>query len=345
MQKKLIALAVAGLASSAAFAQSNVTVYGIADVAFLRGTADGNKTTNKIDSGGLSGSRIGFRGEEDLGGGLKAVFNLTYGIDMDQNQGVGSVTAAGARQQWVGLKGAFGMIAAGRAETTGYDFACATSGHAGSFMDAHAKVGLANVVSCGGGGRASNAAGWWSPTMGGANLTVQHARLTEAAGTQATGKDGYATLFGGNFTMGPVGLMGVYSKISNANTAASDDRVEYGIGGSFDAKVVKVFANYQSNDDKSVGNKNNKWSLAGSVPVGAGNVVAQFAKGNNKESAASDSPKSWTVGYLHSLSKRTTAYAGYNRVKNETAGTVASLIAPTAGGKSSTFGLGLRHSF
>ena len=73
MQKKIIALAVAGLVSGAAFAQSNVTVYGIADAAFQYSSSsyvNGVKSQSAINDGGQDGSRVGFKGTEDLGNGL-----------------------------------------------------------------------------------------------------------------------------------------------------------------------------------------------------------------------------------------------------------------------------------
>src|SRR5574343_633103 len=107
MQKKIIALAVAALASSAAFAQSNVTIYGIADVGYFHMSADGKKPMNNVDSGGLAGSRIGFKGVEDLGNGLKALFTLEYALALDNNSGVGYAdtpwSSTVARQQFVGL--------------------------------------------------------------------------------------------------------------------------------------------------------------------------------------------------------------------------------------------------
>jgi hypothetical protein len=88
MQKKLIALAVASLASGAAFAQTNVTMYGIADAGYVWSQGDALVTgTNKfsgIQSGLLSGSRLGFKGEEALGNGLKAIFTLEYGAEHRQ---------------------------------------------------------------------------------------------------------------------------------------------------------------------------------------------------------------------------------------------------------------------
>jgi predicted porin len=96
MQKKLIALAVASLASGAAFAQTNVTMYGIADAGYVYSQGDASLRscgTNKfsgIQSGLLSGSRLGFKGEEALGNGLKAVFTLEYSLGIDNNSGVGN---------------------------------------------------------------------------------------------------------------------------------------------------------------------------------------------------------------------------------------------------------------
>ncbi|MEI7432128.1 MAG: porin, partial [Betaproteobacteria bacterium] len=82
MQKKIIALAVAGLVSGVAFAQSNVTVYGIADVGVEVANA-GNGTQFRVQSGQSAGSRIGFKGEEALGNGLKAEFVLEAGVNLD----------------------------------------------------------------------------------------------------------------------------------------------------------------------------------------------------------------------------------------------------------------------
>jgi len=89
MQKKIIALAVAAVASSAAFAQSNVTVYGVADV-YAGGLRGAETKASVIGSGGLSGSRIGFKGVEDLGGGTSALFTIEYAVAMDGNAGLGA---------------------------------------------------------------------------------------------------------------------------------------------------------------------------------------------------------------------------------------------------------------
>lgn len=345
MQKKIIALAVAGLMSGAAFAQSNVTVYGVVDAYYARATASDRDTTNFINGGGLSGSRIGFRGVEDLGSGLKALFTLEYGIaNDDKGVGIGSGTAP-ARQQFVGLQGGFGTVVAGSLQTAGYDFACANNSVAGSALDPYHKVGSRLMLSCGQDGRASNAFAYMSPDFGGAKFAYNHARVSENANTNATGKDAYANMLAASYANGPIGANFVYSKISGANTAASDDIKEWGIGGSYDFTVAKVGLQYQRYDNSGLSDNRKKWGLNVSAPVGAGAVHFGYAKSSIDETDASDDVKSWTLAYTHSLSKRTTAYAGYNRVSNDSAGTAASTIAPSAGGKSATLAVGVRHTF
>ncbi|HOI51319.1 MAG TPA: porin, partial [Azonexus sp.] len=120
MQKKIIALAVAGLASTAAFAQSNVQIYGVVDVGYNRSSSSDTgalKSRNALDSGLQSGSRIGFRGTEDLGNGLKASFVLEYGITADTGAGL----SGPARQSFLALSNSYGTVAAGRQYTPQYE--------------------------------------------------------------------------------------------------------------------------------------------------------------------------------------------------------------------------------
>ena len=124
MQKKLIALAVASLASGAALAQTNVTLYGVVDAGYLYSSGNsptGNdRTFSGISSGISAGNRIGFKGSEALGNGLKAVFTLEYGLDIDTNQGIGT-GGLNARQQFVGLASdKLGTVALGRQYAPGF---------------------------------------------------------------------------------------------------------------------------------------------------------------------------------------------------------------------------------
>jgi len=101
MQKKIIALAVAGLVSGAAFAQNNVTIYGVADAGLEVGNyGDGYKT--RIQSGQSAGSRLGFKGEEALGNGLKAIWTLEMGVSYDNGQSTTHTTNTASSANGVG---------------------------------------------------------------------------------------------------------------------------------------------------------------------------------------------------------------------------------------------------
>jgi predicted porin len=124
MQKKIIALAVASLASGAALAQTNVTMYGVVDAGYLYSSGNqpggGTNTFSGLSSGISAGNRIGFKGSEALGNGLKAVFTLEYGLDIDKNEGIGT-GGLNARQQFVGLSSdKLGTVALGRQYAPGF---------------------------------------------------------------------------------------------------------------------------------------------------------------------------------------------------------------------------------
>ncbi len=130
MQKKLIVLAIMGLASSAAFADSaapTVGMYGVLDGGIANVSGTGMKGAMLGISGGLSASRLGVKATEKLDNGMTAIAVLEYGLDgeVDQTIGGGSTptTGAVARQQLLGLAGDFGTVATGYLQTTGYDFA------------------------------------------------------------------------------------------------------------------------------------------------------------------------------------------------------------------------------
>jgi predicted porin len=112
MKKSLIALAVMA-ASGASFAQSTVSLYGIADAWVGRTTATGAPSQVKLDSGGVSGSRFGFKGSEDLGGGLKANFLLEQGFNLDDGTQA-NATQMFSRQAYLGFSGGFGEVKLGK---------------------------------------------------------------------------------------------------------------------------------------------------------------------------------------------------------------------------------------
>jgi len=353
MQKKLIALAIAGLASSAAFAQTNVTIYGIADAGVAYSWDGGNGGQYNVISGGLSGSRLGFKGVEDLGNGLKALFTLEYAVNIDTGDGLG-----GARQQFVGLTGGFGTVVAGRLQTAGYDFSCAAGPLGGSALNALDKVtntgtgaAASTLLQCGNDGRANNAIAYISPSFGGLTLAINHARVTEAAGSTAEKNDTYATLLAANYKLGGLDAGAVYSKVNGSNPGLNADVAEYGLRASYDFTVAKVFGSWQGQEVTTAtgdaGKLNHAWQAAVAVPFGKHTVIGQYAGNRIATTAAKDNSHAYTLAYTYSLSKRTTAYAGYTFVDNGNAATsVAGFDGPVIAGKDSqVVAAGLRHSF
>jgi predicted porin len=113
MKKSLLALAALGAFAGVAHAQSSVTLYGIIDEGFNINTNSGGKHLYNLSSGVLQGSRWGLRGTEDLGGGLKAIFVLEDGFDVNTGKfGQGGLEFG--RQAYVGLSSQFGTVTAGR---------------------------------------------------------------------------------------------------------------------------------------------------------------------------------------------------------------------------------------
>lgn len=121
MKKTLLALAALTAVAGAAHAQSNVTVYGLVDagIEYANNANAAKNSVTRQTSGGMNTSRLGFKGSEDLGGGLKAVFQLESGILLDTGATDGVLFK---RQANVGLEGAFGRVVAGRSYDTSYDF-------------------------------------------------------------------------------------------------------------------------------------------------------------------------------------------------------------------------------
>ncbi|GAB2180443.1 porin [Denitratisoma sp. agr-D3] len=361
MQKKLIALAVAGLASSAAFAQSNVTIYGVADVYYGVGHSGGSATRTNINSGGLSGSRLGFKGTEDLGNGLKALFTLEYGLAVDDNAGVGSTSTGtgNTRQSFVGLTGGFGTAVAGRLQTAGYDFSGVTNAFHGVAINPLQRITSAFAGSAvtaiatdgsliGQSSRASNAVAYISPSFGGVTLAYNHARLSETAQTITTNgtTDANANLYSATYKGGPVVASAI---VTTAATNAGGHISEWAVGGGYDFGVVNLKASYQRQKMDGRADDDKAWQISGIVPVtAAGKVIVGYAKSDIGSVAnQADDSKSWSVAYTHSLSKRTTLYTGVQYVKNDSAATRGTALSalPLAGGNSRGFVAGVNHSF
>jgi len=335
MQKKLIALAVAGLVSAPAFAQSNVTIYGIADVGL--GYIDGGKAGDLtgLVNGGWAGSRLGFRGTEDLGNGLKAVFTLEYGIELDNNQGVGG-SALPARQQFVGLSGGFGTLVLGRVQSPGYNFAAkyVPMGGYASVHDFLAGTGAGFTIEDS--NRLDNTVVYMTPNFSGFSATVAYSFGSEVnetntydALTLATGGTNEADSVLGvglNYDNGPLSAGLVYHGVYNVDKVSAgvgkrEDINEWALGGSYDFGVAKAFATYQMREISYVtagerDYEDDVWTVGVAVPVGAAGSVS-LAYGQHDGDGSKNEADAWSLAYSHALSKRTSLYAMYARMSTE----------------------------
>ncbi|HCZ14236.1 MAG TPA: porin [Accumulibacter sp.] len=370
MQKKIIALAVASLASGAALAQTNVTVYGIADAGYIYSTGgtpplvNGTYTFSGIQSGLLSGSRIGFKGEEALGNGLKAIFTLEYSLSIDNNSGIGNTQGGtlNARQQFVGLSSdKLGTVALGRQYSPGYLATVNNDPFGGaafepqSFLSAQAG----NTITPNSAARWDNAVTYTSPNWSGFTAKAIYGFGESSLGgyNNASTSDNGKFALGGNYANGPLNIDLVYQTRQNVITTfptlpgQGNDINEGYVGASYDFKMVKIMGSYQQQNDKNAVNLDNTvWQLGAVIPVMAASAIrlgyAQLEWDQGKY-LLNNSSQSAALGWTTDMSKRTTLYAGYVWTKNDNHSTgngpVAGIGAP--GESNNTFLAGLRHSF
>jgi predicted porin len=334
MQKKLIALAIAGLASTAAIAQSNVTVYGRVDYGYVnRSSGDGaspaNGTRSEFASGIEGGSRIGFKGSEDLGNGLKAIFELEYGIGVDSAGGATGATPTSSttpysqwwnRHSYVGLTGGFGTVVGGRVDGDRY-----------SVINSYDPFGggtVANAITAFGGGqvtRGDNAIAYISPDMSGFRvLTFYTTKLVGSEGVGAypstTGtQQNTGDLRGGGLNLeyanGPIRATVNYEKFAQKGISNTDVKVGE-IAGSYDFGVAKVSALYDSVKTDAGNADLRNWLVGVSAPVtGSSLVRAVYTRHTDKNDGNNDYNK-FGIGFQYKLSKRTDVFTDYARISN-----------------------------
>lgn len=360
MQKKIIALAVAGLVSGAAFAQSNVTVFGIVDMGYQYswGTASDSKTKDmsEVKAGGWDGSRIGFRGTEDLGNGLKANFEFVENFDNDTGKNGGTLMGEGA---WVGLSGNnWGQVKAG---------------YFGSFLDSdisgldasgrHGITAANNLIST---FKLANHVAYISPNFGGFTGSVGYSsnvlgNAQDVAPTAtAASINVRAYEIGGTYKNGGLGLGIGYiaykpQDLENTNTG---DGYDWQAGASYDFKVAAVSLYYAAthrdqdaaftsafgNVDGGTANveKTGAWALGLSLPIGAADLVTlSYADRKVDFYDGSDSDKTRGFGalYEHKLSKRTSAYAMVGAYSGDSKNVIIN------GNYADAVNVGVKHTF
>jgi predicted porin len=386
MKKSLTAfaaLAFCGLAS----AQSSVTLFGVVDagVTYQSNTARDTVTglSNKqskwsLGNSGYNSSRIGFRGTEDLGGGLAASFWLEAPITNDDGAtGVSTFN----RRSTVSLSGGFGELRLGRDYTptfwndTVFDpFGTNGSGtNVISTVSGNTTINNANYV------RASNSVGYFlPPNLGGFYGQLQYSfaenTSTSATSTTAATSSSAGRYVGGRFgyANGPLDIALGVGRSTAVDTAALERSVQtINLGASYDFGPVKLFgelSNVKNKFDYSAAadthDSYNGYLIGATVPVGAGLIRVAYSQVRYNEGAAGvtgEDPlaRKLAVGYVHNLSKRTALYATVARVNNRNdVNYTGSLVSASTTGYGSTgvgfsglprsstgYDFGIRHAF
>lgn len=337
MKKTLVALAALSTFAGAALAQSSVTLFGTVDLA-ARYTKANGQNIKQLASSGLSSSRFGIRGEEDLGGGLKAGFWLESPIGVDTGS-AGSGDRFWDRRATVSLMGAFGEVRLGRGKTSTrlvideFDVH-GTTGLGDStrtYSDLGSKVANLN--------RSSNQVQYFLP----GNLNGVYGSVEAAAGEGVDGNKSYGGRVG--YKAGALNVAGGYQ-----TTDAKGSKYKLGsIGGSYDFGVVKASALYSQAKFGAL--KQTIFTAGVVAPVTAqGQVLAQFSKASGNgamDQVIGGDAKMYSLGYVHNLSKRTALYTTASLIDNDnSAFQVANDAAKVGkGGRSGGLDVGIRHSF
>ena len=340
MKKKSLALALLSLLPlAAAQAQTSVQIYGIADasVGIEDTDAPGEDSRTVISSGTQSTSRIGFRGTEDLGNGLKALFNIEAGYAID----TGAQDAAGLfqRRAVIGLQGSFGTITVGR--EYGPIAAVAQSadplGH-GFYGSTLTGFGANRLTR-----RLANSVNYKSEALSGFTVLAAY-----SAGERQTDNPS-GDLLGAavEYKNGPLYLGAGYQQ---TEALATGDNKEYAFGAGFTVGAFDLRAAYLEADPTGANNEFKYTTVGGTYTAGPNKF---FASVHQQKLETGAKGNGFSLGYTYTLSKRTNLYSSYGRVRNNARGvfglaSAGGTFAPPAtalGADPSVFNVGVRHSF
>jgi len=332
MQKKLIALAVAALATGSAFAQSNVTISGnisggYSNTKFTGPGTAGYGSENAISDGRLS--RIRFTGTEDLGGGLKAEFQAESRFMIDRNDSTAGLGAIGSGDTFVGLNGDWGRVRLGRLDTYYSDGVGIELNRAGSFQ----SHGLLTIFSQVDGsyavnpGRANNALRYDTPRMSGFQGTVQYSTnpLGQDGAAAANGAKGAAWYAAGNYLNGPIFAGLSYYQHDPEGGGQTDNKAWRAYGSytlPFGLKLGLAYDKTRASKGVGLYEERGAWLLPVTYSFGNHSIYASYAKAGRTKNQAGNMADTgatfYNLGYDYALSKRTSVGGNYTKLNNKT---------------------------
>jgi predicted porin len=351
MKKSLLALAVMGAFAGAASAQTNVTLYGLIDTGFQSYDSDATTLdkTSRLISGGQSASRIGFRGTEDLGGGLKASFVLEQGFNSDAGT-FGVATEQFSRLSFIGLSGGFGNVTLGKQVVPLKDAHDVLDpfGAAGATGNIENVFYNGSATFLGGAsGRIANTVKYVSPNFTGLTARASYTFGETTGATSANRAYGV----GLSYINGPLNVQFGYI---DRDDAANENRA-FVVGAVYDFGALKLHAAFGDYETEvaatGITTLEGRNALVGvTVPFGRSSFIASYSRNDNRTDGITSNDDSDRIAlqYTYDLSKRTNFYVGYSTTKNDAAGVILAgsggAVGP-AGGDPQQFNVGVRHRF
>lgn len=337
MKKTAVALAVAGMVAAPLAAMADTTVYGSVRISEL--WTDRDDVTNPGTGAVIEGddfwdtnnesSRLGFRGAEDLGNGLAAIYHYEFGVDASDTADIGG-TNVGGRLSYVGLKGGFGQLTVGRQWNPYY---WAVGGEVDVFNSVGSSLGYYNNS---GVTRDGNMLVYYTPSWSG--LTLGGAIETDG---EAGNNNVDVWQVAATYDNGPL-FLGAGWRQTDSETAApldpdADDFDQYGIQGRWNIGAFGIAGSWQRTDDGDT--ERDGYDLVGSFDFGNNRVRLGYFD-------VEDDSDGWIVGLQHNFSKRSRVYIEYNDVdvsqndRFDQNGTITAADADTA-----NLAIGMRHDF
>ena len=358
MKKTLVALA--ALAATASFAQSNVTLYGTLDASYGSATNVAKGTINTVHDSAVSSSVWGLRGSEDLGGGLKAIFNVESDVSIQSGSAKTDSTAdrsAGSdalfrRAANVGLAGGFGEITLGRRISPSILNSSSTAVLGGN------SVGTANHVAQGTAADffTKNAITYVTPNLGGFTGTIQYGLAAGYDGTTATAATSdagkYATTAGSlTYGNGPLNAGIGFQNVNNAAGALDHGVTNYRVSYAINALTLAIGA-----QQVRVGDAAAFQATYGPAQASTSNVYSAGYQVNPNLVVGATLTRNDAVGTQtnmqarYSLSKRTTAYVqAASAAGGDKGGFITTWGANTSGAaannSASSYNIGIIHNF
>lgn len=364
MQKKIIALAVAAAVSTPAFADSNVSVYGLAHVSVDSISQGSGVNALKVSS---NVSKLGFKGTEDLGDGFSAIWQIEQQINIDNS--TTNVSTFGTRNTFAGLKTGAGTVLLGRHDTP-YKLATRKLDVFGDYLaDNRTLMGGIAGKSAGSSfdGRPTDVIAYLTPDLQGFVGALAYVAGAENQ-TLVTDKKGSAVSVAGMYSYDAFYGSLAYEEhtFGTANTGAvasallaglKESAVKVGVSYKFAGALDVGVAYEKTTDNFGVARINqyghNAAYFSAKYSFGAHALKLAYTKAGATAVANTGATQA-SVAYENSLSKRTSVYALYSQLNNNkaatynfaTSGSTAGGIATTVAGKNlSAISLGFKHSF